>query len=190
MLRARVVLVLVMAGIIGACWLSQAISQQADNEGQGRGDRQRDRGGDRSQRMEEFRKRMAERMREQLGASEEEWKALQPKIEKVQQAMRQTRGGFASFGRGAGRSDRRPAEGQRPEARQERERSDVEKKTEALRSLLEDKASGADAIKGALDALRQAREKAQQELAAARKDLRSIVTVRQEAQLVLIGILD
>jgi len=190
MLRTRVVLVLVMVGIIGACWLAQAISQQADTERQGRGehaDRQRDRSGDRSQRMEEFRKRMEQRMREQLGASEEEWKALQPGIEKVQQVMRQTRGGF---GRRTGRSDRRPEDAQRPEAGQERERSEVEKKTEALRSLLGDKASGADAIKAALDALRQAREKAQQELAAARKDLRSIVTVRQEAQLVLMGILD
>ena len=136
-------------------------------------------------RFEDFRKRMSDRMREQLGASEEEWKVLQPRIEKVQTLQRQGRGGFGGRGRG-----RRPGGDRRAEGDAQRDRPDVEKKSEALRNLLEDKASQAGAIKAALGALRKARVKAAQELATARKALREVVTVRQEAQLVLMGTLE
>lgn len=188
MLRRRMVLVLVVASVVGACWLAQALSQQRPGERQQPGAEARR--GDRRARMEQFRLRMQERMREQLGASQEEWKVLQPRIEKVQQLQRQVRGGFRAFGRRMGRRGRRPGEGQRPEGAAEREQTEVEKKTEALRNLLEDEASGAGAIKAALGALRKARQKAQQELVAARKQLRGVVTVRQEAQLVLMGMLE
>ena len=118
-------------------------------------------------------------MREQLGATADEWtKVLKPRLDKVQQLQRQMRGGF--------RGRRRP----RAEGAAEAELSDVEKKTEALRKLLDDKASGAAAIKTALGALRKAREKTQKELEAARKKLQGVVTMRQEAQLVLMGVLD
>lgn len=196
MLRRRVVLVLVAATVVVGFWLTQALSQQTPPDRQRPGAQARQRG-DRSQRMEEFRRRAQERMREQLGATEQEWKVLQPRLEKVQQLQRQTRGGFGAFGgaRGQARRGRRagaaqPPGAQRPEGAPEREQSDVEKKTEALRNLLDDEASAAGAIKAALGALRQAREKAQKDLAAARQELRQVVTVRQEARLVLMGTLD
>ena len=176
MLGRRTVLALATAGMIGVCWIAQATSQDRPA---GKRDRTRD-----SSRMAEFRQRMEQRMREQLGATEEEWKALQPAVDKVQKLQRQTRGGF--FGaRGRGR----PGAVQ-PAATPASEQSDVEKKTDALRSLLADKASSADAVKAALEALRKAREKAQGDLALARKELQAIVTMRQEAALVLMGILD
>ena len=145
------------------------------------------------QRFEEFRQRMSDRMREQLGATEEEWKVLQPRMEKVQQLQRQSRGGFGgmmrggTFGRGRGG---RGGEDRRPEGTPEREQSDVEKKTEALRSLLDDENSSASSIKAALEALRQARVKSQQELTTARKELREVCSMKQEARFVLMGILD
>jgi len=183
MLRRSAMVMLVIMGIIGGCWIAQGLSQQSDEEG-----RQRDRGRDRRQRIEDFRRRMQERMRERLGATEEEWaKVLYPRIEKIQTLQRQSRGGFGRWFR---RRGRRSGEGQRPAGGEERQQSEVEKKTAALRSLLDDKASGAEAIKAALAALRQARAKVQQELLAARKELRGVVTVRQEAQLVLMSILD
>ena len=159
MLRRKAVLVLMCVAVIGGCWLAQALSQVRRQEGQPRADR---RG-----RMEEFRQRMQERMREQLGAKEDEWKVLQPRIEKVQQLQRDARGGFGGFGR-AGRAGRRGGQAQPAEGAAEREQSDVQKKAEALRNLLDDEASGAPAIKGALNALRKAREKAQQDLEVAR----------------------
>ena len=202
MLRRRTMLVAVLAGAIGGLWITQALSQARPEGGDRRGgDRRagdarrggdRDRGGDRGDwraRMEEFRRRMSDRMREQFGATEEEWKVLQPRIEKVQQLQRQSRGGGSRGFGGRGRRGR-PGDDRRAEGTPEREQPEVEKKTEALRNLLDDEASGAPAIKAALGALRKAREKAQLELAAARKELREVVTMRQEARLVLMGVLD
>ena len=82
-MRRRMVLVLVAASVIGACWLTQALSQQRRPEGQ-TAQARRDRAG----RMEQFRQRAQQRMREQLGANEQEWKVLQPRIEKIQQLQR------------------------------------------------------------------------------------------------------
>ena len=187
MLRRRMMLALVAVAVAGTCWLSQALSQQDQprppSEGQGR---RRPR-----MNMEQMRQRMQERMRERLGASEEEWKVLGPKIEKVQQIQRQSRGGFGGMmGRGAGRRGRRGGERQPAEGAPAREQSEVQKKTAALQRLLDDANSSPRAIKAALDSLRQARAKAAQELEAARKELRAVVTVRQEASLVLTGVLD
>ncbi len=47
-----------------------------------------------------------------------------------------------------------------------------------------------DQIKARLGALRSAKEKAQQELATAQHSLRQLMTLRQEAVLVLNGLLD
>ena len=185
MLRRAMVLVVAGAAVIGGCWLTQALSQQRPGQPARPGAEARPRGS-RRERMEEFRRRRDERMREQLGATADEWtKVLKPRLDKVQTLQRQMRGGFGAMrGRGRGRG-RQPAEGAAA-----REQSDVEKKTAALRNLLDDKASGAAAVKAALGALRKAREKTQKELEAARKKLKEVVTVRQEAQLVLMGALD
>jgi hypothetical protein len=189
------VVMFLAAVLIGAVCVGQAIAQEGrppSPPGQERG-----RGGPRSpeewrQRMEEFRTRIENQIRERLGATEEEWKVLQPRMDKVQQLMRQSRAGlrgmFGMSGRG-GRT-RRGGDDRRPEGTPEREQSDVEQKTEALQSLLDDETSSAGSIKAALAALRKARQKAQDELAMARKELREVVTSRQEAQLVLMGMLD
>ncbi|MGB2819499.1 MAG: hypothetical protein WBF17_00855 [Phycisphaerae bacterium] len=197
MLRRRMVLV-VLGAVIGGGWLAEAISQPRGGGDRPGGDPRRggarpgdDRGReDFRSRIEEFRRRMSDQMREDLGCSEDEWKVLQPRIEKVQELQRQGRGGFRGFGGRGGRGRGPGGEVQRPEGAPEQEQPEVEKKTEALRSLLDDKASGAQAIKAALAALRKAREQAQQKLVAARKDVREVVTMRQEARLVLMGILD
>ena len=137
-------------------------------------------------RMEEFRARRSEDTRKRFKASEQEWLVLQPRIEKVQTLQRASRGSrFGGFGRGRG-GDR----GRRPEGQDDPDRPEVEKKTEALRNLLEDEASGPAAIKAALTALRQARARAAAALAAARKDLQQVVTVRQEALCVMMGLLE
>ena len=196
MLRRRMALVLMMAAVIGAFWLVEALCQEEPAAEERPAARARERG-DRTQRMEQARRRAAEQMRRQLGASEDEWKnVLQPRIEKVQQLQRQTRVGLTWGRAGArGRGRERPAaEGQPPAGERagrgpRREQSEVQKQAAALRTLLANEASGEADIKAGLDGLRKAREKAEQELAAARKELRAAVNVRQEAQLVLRGIL-
>ena len=183
MLRRGMVLMLACAGVIGGLWLAQGLSQQGPRERARPGAEARQPRG--RQRTAEAQRRRDERMREQLGATEAEWtKVLKPRLDKVQTLQRQMRG----FGAARGRR-RRPAAGA-AEGAARPEQSDVEKKTAALRNLLDDEASGAAAIKAALGALRKAREKTQKELDAARKKLQEVVTVRQEAQLVLTGVLD
>jgi hypothetical protein len=59
-----------------------------------------------------------------------------------------------------------------------------------LRTTLEKESASPEEIKTQLTAVRQAREKAKQDLAVAQQDLKKILTVRQEAMLVEMGQLD
>ena len=52
---------------------------------------------------EQMRQRMMERTREQLGVtSDDEWKIISERVEKVMAARREVPGGFGGFGRGGG----------------------------------------------------------------------------------------
>jgi len=136
-----------------------------------------------------MRQRMAERIKDALGVKDDaEWAVLQPRIEKVQSLLRDASG----FGGMFGMRRRGPAEGPGaaggPAGVQPQ--SEVAKAAQALQDVLDNEQATADQIKAKLTALREAREKAKQELAQAREALRELVTPRQEAQLVLMGILD
>ena len=142
---------------------------------------------------ERMRQAYAERMKETLGVTDEEWKVLGPRIEKVQTLSMQLRAGgrMGMFGGRGGRGDR-PEGAAPPDAQPqpERELSEVEKAANALRETLDNEDATADDIAKKLTALREAREKVKQELAVAQDDLRQLLTARQEAQLVLMGLLD
>jgi hypothetical protein len=131
---------------------------------------------------EEFRARMAERMKTSLKVTDDEWAVLQPLIEKVTTKQRESFGGFGGFGRGGDRGNRGGGDSNsdRPGAA---ERA-------ALRTALESESTPADDLKAKLEALRASRKKIAAELAAAREDLKKVVTVRQEAVLVSMGILE
>ena len=174
MVGKKALLVLAAAAVAGVLLVGQAVSQE---EPRGRRDPEQAR-----QRSEEWRQRAAQRMRESLGATEEEWKVLQPKIEKVQTLQRQSRPGMRGGMRG-------PRAGRGEEAAAPRERTEARKATDSLRKLLDNKESKPEDIKTALAAFRQAREKVLQDLVKAQKELREAVTVRQEARLVLMGLL-
>jgi len=164
---------------------------------------ERPEGGRRGQRTErrmnreEMRARMVERMKEQLGAKDEEWKVIEPRLQKVMDLSRQVdrRGRGMFFGRGGRRGPGRDADtesrpGRRPEGAPGRETSAVEKAADELQKVLDSESAKAEEIKAKLTALREAREKAKQDLAKAQQDLKQILTVKQEATLVLGGILD
>jgi len=143
---------------------------------------------------EQISQRIQATLRERLGASEEEWKVLWPRIEKVQQLQGQARGGGARMAAFAGLRDRRGRQGTREaqpaEAQPERQRSEIEKKAEALQKLLDSGSADAATLQAALAEYRQARDKARKELAEAQKQLQELCTVRQEATLVLMGLLE
>ncbi len=147
-----------------------------------------------------FEERMAERMKEQLEITDAEWKVLQPRFQKVTELSRQATGGgrggmmgMMMGGRGGrGAPGGRPGqEGQqrRPRPENNRPQSEVQKASEALATLLESDNPSTDQIKGKLAALRGAREKAKQALVKAQGDLRQLLSLKQEASLVMMGIL-
>jgi Spy/CpxP family protein refolding chaperone len=68
--------------------------------------------------------------------------------------------------------------------------ADIEKKSQALQTLLDNKQAKPEAVAASLKAYRDARAKTRQDLAKAQQELRDLLTVRQEAQLVTMGILE
>ena len=107
--------------------------------------------------------------KDRLGVSDKEWPVVKPRIEKVYNLMHplpQVRAG------------------------NEQARTEVEQRSSELRELLRKEGTGADQIKAKLTALRAAKERAAQELATAKQSLRQLMTLGQEAELVLSGLLD
>jgi len=115
------------------------------------------------------RRRAVEAMKDTLGFSDPEWAVVKPRIEKVYNLVRPP----TSFG-----------------LRNAEPRTEVERRSGELREVLRDESAKAEAIKAKLTALRAAKEKARRELAAARQSLRQVLTLRQEAHLVLRGLLE
>jgi hypothetical protein len=190
-------LLAVLAGVLGIVTLAQA-------QDQGNRDRNRDGGrdGGRDQRdggrnggrdrgnfdPAAMRDRWMNSIKEDLGAKDDEWKVLQPKVEKVMTARRETMGdrGFGGFRRGG--DDRRGGEDRRPPSDQPE--SKVAKAQRDLRTALDNKSASSDEINKKLTAYREARDKARADLQAAQKDLKELCTPRQEAALVMNGMLE
>jgi hypothetical protein len=144
--------------------------------------------GDRRGRFDpaQMRERMMGYMKEQLKFPDEEWEVVKPRLEKVMTLNRETssRGGFRMGGR-------RGRGGDRPEGEQPQEQvSDVQRALQDLDKVLANEQAPAEEIKAKLKALREAREKAKQQLAKAQEELRELLSQRQEAQLVRMGFLD
>jgi hypothetical protein len=140
----------------------------------------------------QMQQRMMDRMKEQLGADDEAWKVLQPRLSKVMELNRDVSGGgrggmFGMMGmrRNRGGNDAGPG-GNRPQ-RDPSTMTAVEKAADALQTTLDNQSASPEEIAAKLKDLRAAREKAKQELATAQEELRKILTPRQEAQLVLMN---
>ncbi len=147
---------------------------------------------------------MAQRYKELLGMSDEEWSVIGPYVLKVAtlSASTQTRGGMRMLmGRGnmqqgqqsqqSGRSQTQTqGQSQTQGTNNRRMMGQQDENLQALQTLLEDKNATNDEIKSKLSALRKARETSKQELIAAQKQLRELLTLRQEAELVVMGLLE
>ncbi len=186
----------IILGIV-ACSLALVLAGLSVAQPPARSDRGGERGPGRFD-PERMRQMMAERMKEQLGADDEAWKVMQPRLMKVMELNRQASGGpgrggmfFGGLRRPRGGDDAQGPGGRRgPQGQPDRELTAVEKAGEQLRTTLENQSASPEQIKKELTALRAAREKAKQDLAAAQQELRQILTLRQEAQLVLVGVLN
>jgi chromosome segregation ATPase len=130
--------------------------------------------------MEESRQIMNEQMawqreqaiddlKEQLGFSDREWPIIKPRLQAVYDLVHPAR----------------PMMG-----RNEQPMTETEQRSRELREALQGENPVPDQIKAKLAALRAAKERASQTLAQARQNLRQIMNLRQEAVLVLNGLLD
>lgn len=124
------------------------------------------------------------RIKEAMGATDEEWQALQPLIDKAQTISFQSRQGRVSLWRRGRRG------GSTEGADAEREKTDLEKCVEELQAVLKNKDATEQQIAEKLKALREARAKQKEELTKAQEELSGAATPRQQAQLVLLGLLE
>jgi hypothetical protein len=188
-----------------ACVLALMVGGLALAQQGGGGGRQRGQGGGQGGPGGNFdpaqmRQRMMDRMKEQLGADDAAWKVLEPRLTKVMEANRAvggSRGGMMGMmggmrgqrgqgGPGGDQGGQQAPRGRGPQG----EQTAVDKAVTDLRTTLENSSASPEEIKTKLTAVRQAREKAKADLAAAQADLKKILTVRQEAVLVEMGQLD
>jgi len=126
--------------------------------------------------------RFTDMIKERVGAPEDEWKVIEPKLTKVIEARRETMssmfGGYRRRGSDSSSSSDTTAH------------SATEKASRELRDVLDKKESTTEEVTAKLTAFREAREKAKQTLASAQKELKDILSPRQEAVLVSMGMLD
>ncbi|MCK5564602.1 MAG: hypothetical protein KAJ07_05105 [Planctomycetes bacterium] len=154
--------------------------QDRGQRGQDRGQRdRRGRGGfDRGQMQE----RMVEMLKERMGATDKEWTVIKPRLEKVMELSQNGRsnGMRSLFGRGR--------RGGREEATTPTE--PVQIASDNLQKTLDKEAPSTAEIKAKLAALRGAREKNKQQLVITQQKLKEVLTVKQEALLVMTGMLE
>lgn len=175
---------LVSLGIVLSCVLAASLVFAAPDNPGGRQGRQGGpgQGGPRGFDREAMQTRMLEMMKERMGASDDEWKVIQPRLSEVMTLQQSTRGGQmrGMFGRGRNRDQQQTEATTDP----------VQKASEDLQQTLDKEAPSNTEIQNKLLALRGAREQAKQKLVEAQKKLRDVLSVKQEAQLVLMGMLD
>jgi hypothetical protein len=174
--------------VLGAPQFAQAQAQPGGQRGQGN---QGQRGNfDPAQ----ARERGLARVKEQLGSTDEEWKILQPKVEKLLTAQSDARTGRGGAQGGRQRGQRGQG-GQGAQAAQPQpaatnvEQSAVAKAAAELRATVEDKSASSEDIGKKLTALHEAKEKAKADRATAEKELKELLTARQEAILVSSGLI-
>jgi len=139
----------------------------------------------------QYRQRMMDRLKTELGATDDEMTALGPKIEKVMTLQRDAGGrGFRGRGGGGPGGPGGPGGTGGTPPPVDPNASVVQKASADLRAVLENKDAKPDEIKAKLDALRAARADAKTQLAAAQQELRGLLTQRQEAVLVESGMLE
>lgn len=173
---------LVMAGVLAGLSLgsNQGLAQ---NNGGGPGGRRFD--------PAQFQQRMMERYKEVLEVNnDDEWKVLEPKIQKVTEARMQAmsgmgRGMFGGRRGGPPGGDNSNDQGQRPRGPFGQPPSP---EAETLQKAIDAKAPKAE-IKAALAKYVESRKAKQADLEKAQEDLRKVLTARQEAIATLNGLL-
>jgi hypothetical protein len=168
---------------------------------------------DRRTQFEGMMKQRDDRLKTMLGATDDEFAVLKPRIDNIQ--MINTRNMMQGFRmmmgqnnnnqnnafrtRPSGDAQGQPKEGEKPAADPNAkanpwaalmEETPSLVRAQELQAALESKDTPATSIKDKLTALRAAKKQAKDELSRAQDELRQLCTVRQEATLVMMGILE
>ena len=138
---------------------------------------------------QQYQQQFNDRLKTELGMTDDEFKAVQPKIEAVTTASRATRGN-RGFGGGGGRT--RGGNNGTPAAADPNAPAPtaLQTATDELTKTLANKDATPDEIKNKLAAVRDAKTKAKEALTKAQADLKELLTARQEAVLVNNGMLE
>jgi hypothetical protein len=131
--------------------------------------------------------RYLEQLRKRLDASDEEWAVLAPRLEHLIRAQQEARTGISGMRGGGGGGGGRGGGFFAPSREKP---SDLELAAEAVRLAARDPDIPNRDTSLALKEYRKEREKARAKLAAAEQELRDLVTQRQEAILVMLGVLE
>lgn len=131
----------------------------------------------------QMQQQMMDRYKEQLGfTNDTEWSAVEPLVQKVMDARRDAQaGGFG--GRGGGRRGQGGGGGGFGGAQQ------ADPDREALQAALDSNAPAAQ-VKTLLDKYRASRKAKQAKLESAQADLKKVLSGKQEAEAVLLGLLN
>jgi hypothetical protein len=152
---------------------------------------------------EQMQTQISQRIKELLGSSDDEWKLIEPKVLKVftltssQSRGFQMRSLMMRANNQAGTQTNTQANTQantsstqRANAGNRVANSASDKAVEELQTLLQNSSASSAQIKKQLTEVRNAREKTQEALAKAQKELRELLTLKQEAILVSVGLLE
>jgi len=177
--------ILTICGIATALFLSAgSISAQNDAGGGGGG------GGRGNFDPAQMQERIMTNVREQLGfTNDTEWNAIQPMVQKVLDARRDAGGG--NMGRLFGRGNRggNNANANNNSGRRGGFGGTPSPEAEALQKAIDDNAPTAQ-IKAALAKYKTSQKAKQDKLVQAQESLRKVLTVKQEAQAALLGLVD
>jgi len=137
--------------------------------------------------------RMAERIKENLDATDDEWKVIQPLVTDVLQTRMKVEAGMFRMFRGRGGQGGPGAQGGQggqggPAGPGNMMPSDPA--ADALSAAADNDATSKAELQTRLKAYRDEKKKNEAALKASREKLRAVLTLRQEAKLVLMGLLD
>jgi len=139
-----------------------------------------------------MRQRMMERYKEAFGvANDDEWKVIQERITKVNDARRDVGfgGGMGMMRRPGGQGGPGGDQAAGGQDRQRRMGAEADPTAEALQKAIEAKASN-DELKAKMTAYRDSRKAKQAKLVAAQEELRKVLSVRQEAVALQMNLVD
>ncbi len=126
-------------------------------------------------------RKMEQRLREAFGATEEQWKSFGSQVMKVNALLQQ----LDDHGMSGMRGERETAP-VTPASQQ----TSLQKATAALHKSLADPATSPEAIKTQVASVRREKESVQNDLHAARAELQKLLNERQQAQALLLGLLE